>query len=243
MRVAPPLILHRTLPAPCPYLKGRIEQRVVVALDDTPSGIFDRLSQTGFRRSHAYAYRPACPGCNACVPIRIPVATFAPDRTQRRVFKRNADLSASEKPAIATREQYGLFKAYVTDRHSDGDMAQMTHGDFRSMIEDAVDGTRLIEHRDAEGKLVAVVLTDRLADGLSAVYSFFDSTQPQRSLGTHVVIELVERARAEGLPYVYLGYWISGSRKMAYKTRYRPAEVMVDGSWRPFAQAPEGETE
>lgn len=241
MRVAPPLVLHRTLPAPCPYLQGRIEQRVVVSLDETPAGTFDRLSRTGFRRSHAFAYRPACPGCNACVPIRIPAATFAPDRTQRRIARRNAGLAGTERPAIASREQYAMFKAYVTDRHGDGDMAQMTFSDFRAMIEDSVDATRVIEHRDDGGRLIAAVLADRLADGLSAVYSFFDPSQPQRSLGTHVVLDLITRAEAEGLPFVYLGYWIAGSRKMAYKSRFKPAEVMVEGSWLPFKHVPEGE--
>ena len=214
---------------------------MVVSLDETPAGTFDRLSQTGFRRSHAFAYRPACPGCNACVPIRIPAATFAPDRTQRRIARRNAGLAGTERPAIASREQYAMFKAYVTDRHGDGDMAQMTFGDFRAMIEDSVDATRVIEHRDDEGRLIAAVLADRLADGLSAVYSVFDPSLPQRSLGTHVVLDLIARTEAEGLPFVYLGYWIAGSRKRAYKSRFRPAEVMVEGSWLPFTHAPEGE--
>lgn len=242
MRVGrPPLVLHRTLPAPCPYLKGRIEQRVVVSLEETPAGTFDRLSRTGFRRSHAFAYRPACPGCRACIPIRIPTASFAPDRTQRRILARNAGLVATQKPAIASREHYALFKAYVTSRHGDGDMAQMTFSDYRAMIEDAVEGTRTIEHRDDEGRLVAVALVDRLADGLSAVYSFFDAEQERRSLGTYVVLEMVMRARAEGLAYVYLGYWIADSRKMAYKSRFRPSEVMADGSWRAFTDVATGE--
>lgn len=237
MRVAPPLVLHRTLPAPCPYLEGRVEQRVVVALDEqTPPGVFDRLSRTGFRRSHAFAYRPACPGCTACVPIRIPVSTFAPDRTQRRIFRRNTDLAAGETPAIVNREHYALFKAYVTLRHDDGDMAQMTFGDFRAMIEDSIDATRLVEHRAADGRLIAAALVDRLADGFSAVYSFFDPALPARSLGTHVVLDLIERGRAEGLPYVYLGYWIADSRKMSYKNRFRPSEVMIAGAWRPFGE-------
>lgn len=242
MRVTPPLILHRTLPAPCPYLQGRVEQRVVVSLDETPEGTFDRLSRTGFRRSHAFAYRPACPGCNACVPIRIPASTFAPDRTQRRIARRNADLFGEERPAVASREQYAVFKAYVTDRHGDGDMAQMTFGDYRAMIEDAVDATRLIEHRDESGRLIAAVLADRLADGLSAVYSFFDPAQPRRSLGIHVVLDLIGRADADGLPFIYLGYWIAESRKMAYKKHFRPAEVMIEGSWRPFAETPGGDS-
>ena len=143
--------------------------------------------------------------------------------------------------ANVSREQYAMFKAYVTDRHGDGDMAQMTFGDFRAMIEDSVDATRVIEHRDDEGRLIAAVLADRLADGLSAVYSFFDPSLPQRSLGTHVVLDLIARAEAEGLPFVYLGYWIAGSRKMAYKSRFRLAEVMVEGSWLSFKHVPEGE--
>lgn len=215
---------------------------MVVSLDETPAGTFDRLSRTGFRRSHAFAYRPACPGCNACVPIRIPAAAFAPDRTQKRIARRNADLSGEERPAVANREQYAMFKAYVTDRHGDGDMAQMTFSDYRAMIEDAVDATRLIEHRDGGGRLIAAVLADRLADGLSAVYSFFDPSQPRRSLGTHVVLDLIGRAEADGLPFVYLGYWIADSRKMAYKRRFRPAEVMIDGSWRPLADIAGGES-
>jgi leucyl-tRNA---protein transferase len=191
---APTLLLHRTLPAPCPYLDGRIEQRVVVSLEEVPDGTFDRLSRTGFRRSHTFAYRPACPGCAACIPIRVPTA----------------------------------------GRHGDGDMAQMSFADFRAMIEDAVGGTRLIEHRDAAGRLAAVVLIDRLSDGLSAVYSFFDAARPGLSLGTYAVLDMIRRARAEALPYVYLGYWIADSRKMAYKSRFRPAEILVAGCWQPF---------
>ncbi len=173
--------------------------------------------------------------------MRIPTAGFAPDRTQRRILTRNAGLVATEKPAVASREHYTLFKAYVTSRHGDGDMAQMTFADYRAMIEDAVEGTRTIEHRDDDGRLVAVALVDRLADGLSAVYSFFDTEQERRSLGTYVVLEMVMRACAEGLAYVYLGYWIADSRKMAYKSRFRPSEVMVDGSWRAFTDVETGE--
>lgn len=209
----------------------------MVALEATPPGTFDRLSRTGFRRSHAFAYRPACPGCSACVPIRVPTASFDPARSQRRIIRRNADLVCEERPAVASRQQFELFKTYVTDRHGDGDMAQMTFGDFRAMIEDAVDGTRIFEHRDAAGRLAAVVLADRLVDGLSAVYSFFDASQPRRSLGTHVVLDMIRRAEAEGLPHVYLGYWIADSPKMAYKNRFRPAEVMIAGSWQPFTFA------
>ena len=238
VRVAPPLVLHRTLPAPCPYLQGRIEQRLVVTLEGVADETFDKLSRTGFRRSHTFAYRPTCPSCTACVPIRVPTARFAPDRTQRRIVRRNADLAAVEHRADATREHYALFKAYVARRHGDGDMAQMSFGDFRSMVEDAIDPTRLIEYRGGDGALVAAVLADRLADGISAVYSFFDPHLESRSLGAFVVLDLIERMRQEGLPFVYLGYWIADSRKMAYKSSYRPAEIMVVGAWRPLMPAP-----
>jgi arginyl-tRNA--protein-N-Asp/Glu arginylyltransferase len=214
----------------------------VVALDEIPAEAFDRLSRTGFRRSHTFAYRPTCPGCTACVPIRVPVDAFAPDRTQRRIARRNADLAASEGAAEATREHYALFKAYVSHRHSDGDMAQMSFGDFRSMIEDAIPSTRVIEYRERNGRLCGAVLADRLVDGISAVYSFFDPNQAIRSLGTFIVLDLIAKMRREGLPYVYLGYWIAGSRKMAYKSRYRPAEVMVGGTWR-LLDVPTEETE
>lgn len=205
---------------------------MVVALDGAPAGTLSRLSRAGFRRSHGYAYRPSCPDCSACVSIRIPVARFMPDRTQRRIQRRNSDLTRIEVAAVATREHYALFKPYVTHRHSDGEMAQMSFGDFRAMIESALDETCLIEHRGPDGRLVAAVLADRLSDGPSAVYSFFDPTQAQRSLGTYVVLDLVARARAEGLPHVYLGYWIEASRKMTYKSRFRPTEILSRGLWR-----------
>jgi arginyl-tRNA--protein-N-Asp/Glu arginylyltransferase len=208
---------------------------MVVALEDAPAGTLSRLSRAGFRRSHGYAYRPSCPDCSACVSIRIPVARFAPDRTQRRILRRNFDLTGVEVAAIATREHYALFKPYVTHRHSDGDMAQMSFADFRAMLENALDETCLIEHRGPDGRLVAAVLADRLADGPSAVYSFFDPAQIQRSLGTYVVLDLVARARADGLPHVYLGYWIEESRKMTYKSRFRPTEILSQGLWRTLA--------
>jgi arginine-tRNA-protein transferase len=227
------IVLHGTMTAPCPYLPDRLERRVVVDLTrPAAGGAYDALARAGFRRSHGLAYRPACGRCAGCVPIRVPVAGFLPNRTQRRVRERNRDLSARWAPAAASRDQYRLFRAYLEARHGDGDMVNMRFADYRSMVEDTTVETGLVEHRQADGRLVAVMLADRLSDGLSAVYSYFDPALAGRSLGTYMVIELIERARAMGLANAYLGYWIRGSRKMDYKARFRPYELLDGGAWR-----------
>lgn len=193
--------------------------------------LHERLSRAGFRRSHNIAYAPVCPGCQACVPIRVVSEDFTPDRTQRRILRANADLTVSEMPARATAEQFTLFQRYQKNRHADGDMAAMGYYDYRAMIEDTPISTGLLEFRDAQDRLLGACLTDWLADGLSAVYSFFDTDEEKRSLGTFAVLWLIGRARSLGLPYVYLGYWVPESRKMAYKARFRPSEILISGAW------------
>ena len=193
--------------------------------------LHERLSRAGFRRSHNIAYAPVCPGCQACVPIRVVSEDFLPDRTQRRILRANADLTVSEMPARATAEQFTLFQRYQKNRHADGDMAAMGYYDYRAMIEDTPISTGILEFRDARDRLLGACLTDWLADGLSAVYSFFDTDEDRRSLGTFAVLWLIGRARSLGLPYVYLGYWVPESRKMAYKARFRPSEVLMNGAW------------
>ncbi len=193
--------------------------------------LHERLSRAGFRRSHNIAYAPVCPGCQACVPIRVVSEDFTPDRTQRRILRANADLTVSEMPARATAEQFTLFQRYQKNRHADGDMAAMGYYDYRAMIEDTPISTGILEFRDAQDRLLGACLTDWLADGLSAVYSFFDTDQEKRSLGTFAVLWLIGRARSLGLPYVYLGYWVPESRKMAYKARFRPSEILMSGTW------------
>lgn len=233
-----PQFFYTTAPLPCPYLAGRTERKLVTELGGADAeGLHDRLSHAGFRRSHNIAYAPVCPGCQSCIPIRIAVAAFAPDRTQRKLLRANAGVEAFEVPARATTEQFRLFQDYQAARHGDGDMAGMGFYDYRAMVEDTPIETMMIEFRDEEDRLVAACLTDRLADGLSAVYSFYDPSRPQRSFGTHAVLWLVARARQLGLPYVYLGYWVPESRKMAYKARFRAAEVLLAGAWRPLAEA------
>lgn len=219
--------------SPCPYRPGRLERRLVTILDPAEEEVLlDELTAAGFRRSQRFLYKPACPGCRACVPTRIPVARFTPGRNLRKVLKRNADLRPSERPARATDEQFLLFRRYIQTRHGDGGMAEMGWRDFVEMIEEAGRSTRLIELRRDDGRLMAVSLTDYVASGLSGVYKFFEPDEPDRSLGTMTILWHVERARQLGLPYVYLGYWIADCRKMAYKRRFRPLEALEGWRWR-----------
>jgi arginyl-tRNA--protein-N-Asp/Glu arginylyltransferase len=216
----------------CPYVPGRAERKLIVELaGPTPADFYDSLSRAGFRRSHRFAYRPACRACNSCVPVRIAVEGFADSRSTRRVRNLNRDLVATTVAARATIEQFRLFAAYQRSRHGDSDMATMNYGDYSGMIEDTPIRTEIIEFRDASHGLVAAMLVDRLDDGVSAVYSFFDPAQPRRSLGTWSILWLVEECRRRGLPYVYLGYWIADSAKMAYKARFPALEYLIGGHW------------
>jgi len=231
---APTRSFYATQPAPCPYLPNRIEQRIVTPFftSDDP-GFFDGLNQAGFRRSHGFLYRPACPGCQACIPVRVPVARFEWTRRFRKAWNRNADLLAERRPARATDEQYALFKRYLEARHDDGGMARMTREDYRELVESAPADTFIVEFRLA-GELVAVALSDQLLSGLSGVYKFFAPALDKRSLGTFVILwHIVEAARLE-LPFVYLGYWIGQSRKMRYKAQFQPIEQLAAQGWCPL---------
>ena len=233
-----PQFFYTTAPLPCPYVAGRTERKVVTEVSGVEAeALHDRLSRAGFRRSHNIAYAPVCPGCNACVPIRIPVRDFVPDRGQRRILQANVDLQAFEADARATAEQFQVFQRYQQARHTDGDMATMSFYDYRAMIEDTPIETGIVEFREPDGRLVGACLTDRLSDGLSAVYSYFLPDVNRRSLGSYTILWLIERTRALGLPYVYLGYWVPESRKMAYKARFRPSEILQNGGWRLLMEA------
>ncbi len=228
-----PQFFYTTAPLPCPYVAGRTERKVVTEITGPDAeNVHDRLSRAGFRRSHNIAYAPVCPACRACVPIRIPTATFQPGRTLRRIARDNALLEGFEVPARATSEQFQLFQRYQHARHGSGDMATMSFYDFRAMVEDTPIETFVAEFRDPDDRLVGACLADRLSDGLSAVYSFFAPGLERRSLGTYAILWLIERARSLDLPYVYLGYWVPDSRKMAYKARFRPSEILTGGIWR-----------
>jgi arginine-tRNA-protein transferase len=233
-----PQFFYTTAPLPCPYVQGRTERKVVTEITGPDAdNLHDRLSRAGFRRSHNIAYAPVCPSCQACVPIRIPVALFQPGRTLRKIAAANVTLEGFEVPARATAEQFQLFQRYQQARHGDGDMATMSFYDYRAMVEDTPIETFMVEFRESDDRLVGACLTDRLGDGLSAVYSFFLPGEERRSFGTYSILWLIERARALGLPYVYLGYWVPESRKMSYKSRFRPSEILVGGTWRVLTDA------
>jgi arginine-tRNA-protein transferase len=232
-----PHFFFTTAPLPCPYLAGRLERKIVTELSGPDAEVLhEALSRAGFRRSHSIAYTPACPGCNACIPVRIVVDSFEAKRTMRRISRQNVGLNARVVLARATAEQYRLFSRYQESRHSGGDMALMGFYDYRSMIEDSPIETFLVEFRNREGGLRAVVLTDRMSDGLSAVYSFYDPDAGMASLGTYMILWLIDEARRQQLPYVYLGYWIAESNKMSYKSRFTPLEAFGPGGWRPLKQ-------
>ena len=233
--VAPFRQFFATSPVACPYIADRAERKLIVELGGSGAALFyDDLSRAGFRRSHHFAYRPACRGCSSCVPVRIAVDRFTHTRSTRRIRNINRDLSGCLIKARATPEQFQLFSAYQRSRHSDSDMASMTYGDYRGMVEDTPVRTGIAEFRDISGELVAASLVDLLDDGISAVYSFYDPQQPRRSLGIWSVLWLVEQSRRHGQPFVYLGYWISDSPKMAYKARFPALERLVDGTWTEF---------
>ena len=226
---------HVLSETPCPYLPNRYERKLFTEILGPRAGsLYSDLSRVGFRRSHMFAYRPACRGCNACVPVRVDVVGFAPGKSLRRISRRNADLVIRERPPVATQEQYRVFCQYIQARHGEGEMASMTFADYCSMIEETHLESRLFEFRFEDDMLAAVVLADWLDDGLSAVYSFFDPAFANRSLGNYMILALVEHARRAGLSYVYLGYWIAGSPKMSYKSRFRPLQALTPHGWRPF---------
>ena len=232
---------YLTAPSPCPYLAGKEERKVFTHLvGERAPELNDLLTQGGFRRSQSIAYRPACDACRACISVRVRVDDFRPTRNMRRVMERNADVIGEMRETAPTSEQYSVFRAYLDSRHRDGGMADMTVLDYAMMIEDSHVSTRLIEYRRRTvdsgftgrgGALLAVALTDVLGDGLSMVYSFFDPDEAQRSLGTFAILDHIARARQKGLPYLYLGYWVKGSRKMDYKGRFLPQERLLPAGW------------
>lgn len=234
-----------TAPSACPYLEGQSERKVFTHLvGEKASELNDLLTQGGFRRSQNIAYRPACETCRACISVRILASEFKPTRSMRRNKADNTDLVAAEYHAEPSSEQFKLFRRYLDSRHQSGGMADMSIGDYAMMVEDSHVDSRIIEYRlrtegdglqeYPAGELLAVALTDRMVDGLSMVYSFYNPDATARSLGTYMILDHIERARTLGLPHVYLGYWVRGSRKMEYKTRFQPQEHLVAQGWQRF---------
>ena len=222
-----------TAPSPCPYLEDREERKVFTELEGPDAGALNEaLGKVGFRRSQTVAYRPACENCSSCISVRIRIGEFAHTRSMKRIVKKNRDIIATVVENRVTDEQFDLLSTYLTDRHSDGSMADMSIEEFREMAETSPVETILIEYRRAlSNELIAVALTDQLSDGLSMVYSFFSGEVPELSLGTYVILDHIERAKNHVMPYVYLGYWVKGSRKMDYKIRFKPIERLGPDGW------------
>lgn len=227
-----------TTPSPCPYLPGKTERKVFTELSGTNAvELNDALGRIGFRRSQSVAYRPSCPGCTACVSVRVKTDDFAPNATQRKLIRRNSDLVVTACKPWTTTEQFDLLRGYLNHRHPDGGMVGMDEVDFADMVEQTPVQTSIFEYREPRedglpGKLVGACLTDHQADGLSMVYSFYDTGPAQRSgLGSFIIIDHILRARQMGLPYVYLGYWVPGAKRMEYKTNYQPLELLTPSGW------------
>lgn len=226
---------------PCPYLPGRTERKVFTELSgENALELNDALGRIGFRRSQNVAYRPSCVNCTACVSVRIVADAFKPNATQRRLIRRNADLEVTACKPWSTEEQFDLLQRYLAARHPDGGMTEMDEGDYADMVEQTPVETYMVEYREPDeggrpGRLVGACLTDRQGDGLSMIYSFFDPDLPQRNgLGSFIIVDHVSRAQRAGLSYVYLGYWVEGSDRMAYKVRYKPIERLGRSGWERF---------
>jgi arginyl-tRNA--protein-N-Asp/Glu arginylyltransferase len=230
------LDFYLTAETPCPYLGGLDERRVLTLLDTpTKSAALPLLLQSGFRRSQNMVYRPQCRACSACRSVRLRLADFAPDAGLRRILRKNKDLHISGSPAKSSAALFDLFRRYQHSRHADGEMAQMTEADFTAMIEQHTGHARLMTVFDAQGNPAGAMLYDDLPDGVSAVYSFFDPALSAQSPGTWMILQLAAQAAQSGKDYLYLGYWIAASRKMAYKARFRPLEVFHGSGWQDLA--------
>jgi arginine-tRNA-protein transferase len=222
--------------AACPYLAGMRERKLFVRQtgrrhqDEELARV---LMDAGFRRSHDILYRQACPACQACVPVRILLKDFRLSKNQKKLKKRNRDIIFSAHDVRTGKDVFDLFQRYVWARHGQSDMAQMSYDDFMCMMEMGSSCSWLMQAREeASGKLVACMLVDEVENAVSAVYSFYDPAQPERGLGTQLILRLAEKAQRRGLHYLYLGYWIEGCPKMDYKSRFKPIELFGPEGWR-----------
>lgn len=234
-----------TNPGPCPYLPGRTERKVFTELNGPHAEeLNDALGRIGFRRSQNVAYRPSCLDCKACVSVRVLTSEFRPNATQRKILRRNDDLIVSACRPWSTSEQYDLLRRYLDARHPQGGMTNMDDMDYADMVEQSPVRSHIVEYRtpsrfDRAGELVGACLTDQQGDGFSMIYSFYDAAAEGRSgLGNFIIMDHIMRAKAAGLPYVYLGYWVQGAARMQYKIRYRPLERLGADGWERFEPEP-----
>ena len=220
-----------TPPHPCSYLNRSHAQtlffdpRRIITSD-----IYQQLTDQGFRRSGSHLYRPHCGECQACIPSRVPVAEFTPRKSQKKVLRRNAELRVEVEEAIFSRRHYHLYQRYISLRHADGDMYPASEDQYRSfLLSPWSNSVFLSTYRD--NRLLSVAVTDKQPNGLSAIYTFYEPNEDQRSLGVFSILQQIEYCRQLGLPHLYLGYWIKDCQKMSYKTQYRPTQLFINNRW------------
>lgn len=225
------LQFYQTQAHPCSYLHGESARTVFLnpqqKIDTT---VYSQLSDFGFRRSGQHIYKPMCHKCTACIPLRVPVDGFAPNRKQKRTLKANSDLTIKAVNSINSAEHYSLYRQYIEERHADGDMYPPTEEQYTSFLTGDWQSVNFFEFRKDQ-QLLAVSVADVMDNGVSAIYTFFDPKEAKRSLGRYVILSLINYAKKKHLPSVYLGYWIKSSPKMRYKAEYRPLEILIDDRW------------
>lgn len=234
------LKLYATRPHPCSYLADKEATTVFIDPNAEITGpLYSELSHYGFRRSGSHIYRPHCNSCQACIPIRVCVDDFSPNRSQKRCLKSNADLQVVERDRIDNEECFKLYERYINERHADGDMYPADEEQYRDFLTAEWGVTRFLEFRNAQQKLLGIAVVDFLSNALSAVYTFYDPDEEKRSLGRFAILYQLEHAKQLELPFVYLGYWIKQCSKMSYKTDYRPYQLLINQNWVTVSQSAE----